>query len=926
MDERDAALRFFDLTANVALVVAFDGTILHANRAFAAAAGGDLRGESARDVVHPADVAVLRRSRHRLLRERAEHDTFDVRLGSDAHGWRWHRLTAAIDDGAGTFHAIGQDRTEALDSAARLAEAEDRFRAAFEDAAIGMAITSLDGRWLRVNPAMCALLERPEEELVGRPVLAVVHPDDQPLALAAQEAMRTGERLTTMDEKRYVRPDGSVVWVLRSGSLVRDGEAPAYFISQAIDVTRRRHAQEALRASEERFRALAGAAPSGVWSTDLFDACVYANDRLAAIAGCSPQELLGYGWVDVFGGEEGFEGADRVRRQLLDAGNAGHEFPIATRDGRMVWVRGRAAVLHGSDGGASGVVGSLEDVTDEVANRRELALREQELRLLTERSSDFLARLSPALEVRYASPACVPLIGRTPQELMGRRVDDLVVPEDRAILHDAAARLVTEDSVTVVCRVRRSDERIVWFESSIAPIRDAAGAIAELVLVSRDVTERKAAELQLAHQAMHDALTGLPNRALFLDRLAHALRRRVRRGTGVLAVMFLDVDRFKVINDSLGHGAGDLLLIDVAGRLDAALRPSDTVARFGGDEFTVLCEDINGELEAVAIAQRIVDLFEEPFDIDGREVFLSTSVGISLASEVRSDGSGAADLIRDADAAMYRAKELGKARYELFDAAMREHALRRLELENALRRAVEREELRIHLQPEIAVAGGAVVGFEALVRWQHPERGLLAPAEFVPLAEETGLIASIGEWVLRRACAEAAGWTASELSIAVNVSPRQLLQGDFVQLVATVLAQTGLRPERLCLELTESAVIESGPETLATLQGLKRLGVMLAIDDFGTGWSSLGHLRRFPLDVLKLDRSFVTGLGSAPQDASIAAAIISLAHALGLSTVAEGIETAEQLAMLTSLGCDLGQGYLFAKPAPAETFAGILAA
>jgi diguanylate cyclase (GGDEF)-like protein/PAS domain S-box-containing protein len=683
-------------------------------------------------------------------------------------------------------------------------------------------------------------------------------------------------------------------------------------------------AQEALRAGEERFRALAGAAPSGVWATDLLDACVYANDRLAAIVGCTPQELLGDGWDAVFGGDEGAPGAERIRGRLLAAGTAGHEFPIATRDGRTVWVRGRAAPLRGPDGSRSGVVGSLEDVTEEVANRRELAAREQELRLLTERSSDFLARLSPALEVRYASPACVPLIGRTPEELVGRRIDDLVVPEDRAIVHEAAARLAVEDAVTVVCRVQRSDDRVAWFESSIAPIRDADGAIAELVLVSRDVTERKAAELQLAHQAMHDALTGLPNRALFLDRLAHALRRRVRRGTGVLAVLFLDVDRFKVVNDSLGHGAGDLLLIDVAARLDAALRPADTVARFGGDEFTVLCEDINGELEAVAIAQRIVDLFEEPFDIDGREVFLSTSVGIALAADGRADASGAADLIRDADAAMYHAKELGKARYELFDAAMRQHALRRLELENALRRAVQREELRIHLQPEIAVDGGAVVGFEALVRWEHPERGLLMPAEFVPLAEETGLIASIGEWVLRRACTEAASWAAEGLSIAVNVSPRQLSHGDFVDLVASVLAQTGLAPGALCLELTESAVIESGPETLATLQGLKGLGVMLAIDDFGTGWSSLGHLRRFPLDVVKLDQSFVRGLGTEPQDASIAAAIISLAHALGLSIVAEGIETGEQLAMLAALGCDLGQGYLFARPAPLDAFADIL--
>jgi EAL domain-containing protein (putative c-di-GMP-specific phosphodiesterase class I) len=307
-------------------------------------------------------------------------------------------------------------------------------------------------------------------------------------------------------------------------------------------------------------------------------------------------------------------------------------------------------------------------------------------------------------------------------------------------------------------------------------------------------------------------------------------------------------------------------------------------------------------------------------------VFLSTSVGIALANG-RTGGRAAErpdDLIRDADAAMYRAKDLGKARYELFDTAMRAQAMRRLELENALRRAVERDELRLHLQPEIAVDTGVIVGFEALVRWDHPERGLLGPAEFVPLAEETGLIGAVGAWVLRRACAIAASWRAQPgLVMSVNVSARQLATGDFVELVASVLDETGLAPGMLCLELTESAVIESGAK--ATLEGLKRLGVQLAIDDFGTGWSSLGHLRRFPIDVVKLDRSFVSGLGREPQDASIAAAIISLAHALGLSTVAEGIETGEQLSILASLGCDLGQGYLFARPAPVEAFGDVVA-
>ncbi|HEU4656268.1 MAG TPA: EAL domain-containing protein [Capillimicrobium sp.] len=817
--------------------------------------------------------------------------------------------------------------SERIDAAERrLAEAEDRFRAAFEDAAIGMTITSLDGRWLRVNQAFCTLVGRREDELVGRPVHDITHRDDIAVSDEAIAALLAGRRSTAMNELRYLRPDGSPIWVLRSASVVRRDGVPSYFIAQAIDITERHAAEEALRASEERFRTLAASAPNGIWAIDRVGACIYANDRLGAIVGMPAQHLLGFGWQGVIN-----DGTDPtflvdLAEQLQRNGTAIRELRMTTATGEPRWVRCHAGVIQRPSGRVDGFVGSLEDVTEEVRNRGELAAREAELRLVAEKSSDFLARLAPDLEVRYASAASATLLGYAPEALVGHRVDEVVVPEDRPQLQAALARVARHETATVVCRVRRRDERLVWFESTLAPVLDHAGDLIELVCVARDITERKAAELQLAHQAMHDALTGLPNRALFLDRLHHALLRRSRGATGSLAVLFLDVDRFKVINDSLGHEAGDRLLVDVSGRLDAALRPADTVARFGGDEFTVLCEDIAGEREAVAIAQRIVDLFDDPFEIEGREVFLSTSVGIALVAADQDGAPPPEDLIRDADAAMYRAKERGKARYELFDAEMRDHALRRLEVENALRRAVERDELRIHLQPEIDVRDGSIVGFEALVRWEHPERGLLSPAEFVPLAEETGLIVPIGEWVLRRACTEAAGWNPSGLGISVNVSARQLTQGDFADVVARTLRDTGLRPDALCLELTESAVIESGPTTMGTLNALKDLGVKLAIDDFGTGWSSLGHLRRFPLDVVKLDRSFVSGLGTEPQDASIAAAIISLAHALGLSTVAEGIETDEQLAVLSSLGCDLGQGYLFARPAPLDAFASFLAA
>jgi diguanylate cyclase (GGDEF)-like protein/PAS domain S-box-containing protein len=439
-----------------------------------------------------------------------------------------------------------------------------------------------------------------------------------------------------------------------------------------------------------------------------------------------------------------------------------------------------------------------------------------------------------------------------------------------------------------------------------------------LANVLGDAAERELADDAIRHRALHDALTGLPNRVLFIDRLQQATERLRRRPRSLAAILALDLDRFQLVNDSLGHRVGDELLAAAAPRLRHVLRSTDTVARFGGDEFGILLEEISGEQDAIEMAQRIAAAFTRPFVLGGDEHFVSASIGIALAE----GGEWAEDLIRDADAAMHRAKERGRARYELFDEGMRGRAISRLRVENDLRRALERDELTLDYQPLVSLRDGKIVSVEALIRWDHPDRGRIAPAEFIPVAEENGLIEPIGRWVLDHACRQAARWYAERLddapiSISVNLSAAQVSQRGLVESVAAALRASGLEPECLTLELTESMMAGDADNLRETLQALKDIGVRLVLDDFGTGYSSLSYLTRLPLDALKVDRSFVDGLGLEERDTAITEAIVAMSRALSLQVVGEGAETELQVAELARLGCELAQGYHFSRPVPA---------
>jgi diguanylate cyclase (GGDEF)-like protein len=479
----------------------------------------------------------------------------------------------------------------------------------------------------------------------------------------------------------------------------------------------------------------------------------------------------------------------------------------------------------------------------------------------------------------------------------------------------------------LLLETRGADTGPRWLKAFVYPVRDEAGSLLQMGLVLEDFTERKALEDQLAYQAFHDPLTGLPNRALFSDRLVHALaraKRQAERGaSGGVAVLYLDLDEFKRFNDSLGHHAGDRLLVGVAERVAARMRTGDTFARIAGDEFAVLLEDLEDVGQAAEVAERLKRDLTLPFKVDGHEAVVTASIGIATAGPGESGEEYAEELMRRADVAMYQGKREGKDRHKVFHSRMN-HSFERLELEENLRRAIAREELKVYYQPQVKIGTGEVIGFEALVRWEYAQRGLLLPSEFIPVAEQTGMIVPLGRWVLAEACRQARAFREqippeAPLRMCVNLSALQLRHPELLGEVSGVLSETGMEPRELALEITESVMSEQErPNAVDMLRGLKNMGVSLAIDDFGTGHSSITNLKSFPVDMLKMDRAMVEGVDEDPENRAIVSATRGLAQAFGLELGAEGVETAEEMEALRLLGCDFVQGYYWQEPGPAE--------
>ena len=757
------------------------------------------------------------------------------------------------------------------------------------------------------------------------PHIERIHPHDwNELFTSIEQSARTlsawewsGRLLDMTGEWKWVRATATP-WKREDGAIVWDGIV--------TDETSTRRAQDELERSRSALEDAQHLASVGSFDMDVQTGDVEWSETMFRLFGYEPKSFA----PEVHSilqhvHEDDLELVTGAAQRALENGVDSMLFRIRRADGEERFLQAHAHSEVDEDGNIKRFVGATQDVTEQILAGRALRDSEERYALAARGANDGLWDWNFRNKTIYLSPRWLDMIGCTPdssegapQEWLGR-----VHPDDRSALDATLEAHLSGQSAHFECeyRLRHEGGEWKWMLGRGLAVRDENGQATRIAGSQTDISSRKHFESQLARSAFYDALTGLPNRALFLDRLERAIARSAREESHSFAVLFLDLDRFKNINDSLGHLAGDALLVEAGRRFESCLRPGDTVARLGGDEFAVLLEGLADESAIETIATRIGRELEVPFRLDERDVFITVSIGVAPA---QGGETRAVELLRNADTAMYRAKGLGRARHATFDTSMHQRAVRLLELESDLWRALERGELRVHFQPIICLETGRIHAVEALVRWQHPLRGLVSPGEFIPLAEETGLIVPRGWWVLEESCRYAARWS-SDLMLTVNLSSKQFSQPDILERVKSALEHTGFDPTRLKLEITESVIMGNTDSANAMLSGLRAMGVNLAMDDFGTGYSSLSYLHRFPIDTLKIDRSFVSQLNAGSRNDQIVRSILSLAHGLELIVVAEGIESEEQLQALRAMGCDAAQGFYFARPLSAEMLAELLA-
>lgn len=830
--------------------------------------------------------------------------------------WLHDRGTLIKDDQGNVVcrEGIMLDITGRKETESALQRSEQKYRDLFENANDIVYIHDLDGNYISVNKAAENVFGYSVNEILKMNMSQIAAADQSPLMRKMLRDKILGRKAETSYELDCIKKDGSTITIEVNSSVIRKDGKPVAVQGIARDVTERKIAEEALRESEERFRELFENATDLIYSHDLTGKITSLNRAGERISGYSLDEILQMNIADLVAPEYFAMASEMTFRKKSEGAPATYQLEIITKDGRRVGLElSTRFILHKNK--PVGVQGIARDITERRRAEELIKANEMRYRQLSEGISHQVWAAEASGQLNYVNSRTLGYFDMSSEEIIGNGWHSVVHPDDLAeCVSKWTHCLKTGDFYEVEFRLRRHDGEYRWHKARAVASVDVEGNVTGWLGTNTDIDDQKQSEAKLNFYARHDTLTDLPNRAEFMSHLKAAIDRSKMNEQVNFAVLFLDVDRFKVINDSLGHMVGDTLLKKIAKRLTAQVRPGDHVARLGGDEFTILLNRTGGHDDIVLVAERIQAELSRPFMIAGNEVFTSVSIGIIIADDIVREPE---DFLRDADAAMYRAKESGKARYEIFNREMHVKKMNVLSVETDLRHAIERKEFEVYYQPIVDLETCETTEFEALIRWQHPIRGLIPPNEFVSVAEETGLIIPIGQWILQSSTQQLAKWqtmTTNRLAISVNLSAKQLVHPSLTGQITQILKESGLAPDQLKLEVTESTVMEHSERSLSVLNELKSLGISLSTDDFGTGYSSLSYLQQFPFDRLKIDRSFINRMIDDDKSAAIVKTILMLGSNLGIDVVAEGIETASQLDLLKTLGCKYGQGYLFSSP------------
>ncbi|MBV8466637.1 MAG: PAS domain S-box protein [Burkholderiales bacterium] len=873
---------------------------------------------SLQDLVHPEDAERTGISIRKRLSGEVQQARYGFRMvrgdGAIRHVEVYsHRVMV---NGQPMVAGVLLDITEQYELQAELA----LYAKVFESSSEGILVTDAKGVVLAANPAILARTGFQRQELVGESLIEIeARAGNEEFARSIGRAAKSG---AWRGEIRALRSDGTRYPVRMSlNAVAEEGCDPTHFVAVLHDLSEVKHAEQALLDSERKFRAFVELSLAGLYVVQE-GRLVYANPKLAEIHGYPDATSMVGLSVDTLTAPEDLAILKENHRKRLsgEVDSVHYVYRARKMDGSYVWLEAHGRMFQYE--GKPAVIGIALDVSHRVESERQSRLAAR----VFESAGEGILITNAEHCIVGVNPAFTRITGYEESEAVGKISRMLSGQGARgAEARDMIEHLHRDGHWQGEMRDRRKSGEWypVWL--SISAVRDDDGRISNYVGVFTDYTTRKETESRLHYLAHHDDLTGLLNRGSLMTHLDSAIR-RVQAHSARLAVLFLDLDRFKAVNDTLGHEAGDQLLMAATERLRFHVKDKDVIARLGGDEFTVMLEDIAGPEVAGEVAGRIVESMAQPFVINGHEMFVTASVGVAMCP---SDGVDAQTLLKNADVAMYRAKERGKNTYQFFDKDMNAQAFEHLLLENSLWHALEREEFELHYQPQVNTADGNITGVEALLRWRHPDFGLVMPGRFISLAEQTGLIVPIGAWVLREACQQAREWINAGYTlghVAVNLSARQFADGGLLSTIQGVLESTGLPPQVLELEITESTIMRNPAEAAQLLDDLRNMGVAVSVDDFGTGYSSLVSLKHYPLDCLKIDRGFIEGIPVDADDVAITEAVIAIARKMRLKVVAEGVETQEQFDFLRSSGCDRVQGYLMGSPVPAEDISARLAA